>query len=46
MLQIELTDAIKSLKKIKAKKIMIQIPEGLKTNTENIVNELEQKDTR
>jgi len=42
MLRIELTDAIKSLKKMKAKKVLLQIPEGLKTNTENIVKELEQ----
>lgn len=42
MLQIELADAIKSLKKMKTKKVLLQIPEGLKTNTENIVKELEQ----
>lgn len=43
MLKIELTDAIKQLKRLKAKKIFLQIPEGLKTKTDDLVNELEEK---
>lgn len=42
MLQLDLTNAIKGLKKAKAKNIFLQIPEGLKTKTEEIVNELEE----
>jgi 2-(3-amino-3-carboxypropyl)histidine synthase len=43
MLQIELTQAIKELKKYKAKKVFLQVPEGLKTRAENIIEELENK---
>ncbi len=44
MLQINLNNAIKDLKKIKAKKVLLQIPEGLKTKTESIITELEKND--
>jgi 2-(3-amino-3-carboxypropyl)histidine synthase len=43
MLQLDLTQAIKELKKTHAKKVFLQIPEGLKVKVENIVNELEEK---
>jgi hypothetical protein len=43
MLQLNLTEAIQELKKLKAKKILIQIPEGLKAKTEEIVLDLEKK---
>jgi 2-(3-amino-3-carboxypropyl)histidine synthase len=43
MLQLDLTQAIKDLKKTKAKKVFLQVPEGLKTNVEGIINELEEK---
>jgi len=41
MLQLDLTHAIKDLKKIKAKSVFLQIPEGLKVKTEGIITELE-----
>ncbi|MFA5357317.1 MAG: diphthamide biosynthesis enzyme Dph2 [archaeon] len=41
MLKIELAEAVGQLKKINAKKIFLQIPEGLKTNVDTIVEELE-----
>jgi len=41
MLQLDLTHAIKDLKKIKAKSVFLQIPEGLKVKTEGIISELE-----
>ncbi|MFA6269433.1 MAG: diphthamide biosynthesis enzyme Dph2, partial [archaeon] len=43
MLQIDLSQALKELKSAKAKKVFLQIPEGLKTKAENIVEELENK---
>ena len=43
MLKLDLTQAIKELKKHKAKKVFLQIPEGLKTKVEGIVEELEGK---
>ena len=43
MLQVDLSSAIKALKKAKAKKVFLQVPEGLKTKAENIVEELETK---
>ncbi|MFA5931308.1 MAG: diphthamide biosynthesis enzyme Dph2 [archaeon] len=43
MLQIDLSQAIKDLKKTKAKRVFVQIPEGLKTNIENIITQLEEK---
>jgi len=43
MLKLDLTNAIKELKKLKAKKVFLQIPEGLKTKAENIIEELEEK---
>lgn len=43
MLQLDLTNAIKDLKKIKAKNVFLQIPEGLKVKTEGIITELEEK---
>jgi len=43
MLQLDLTQAIKDLKKTKAKRVFVQIPEGLKTRAEGIVEELESK---
>ncbi|MDD2531606.1 MAG: diphthamide biosynthesis enzyme Dph2 [Candidatus ainarchaeum sp.] len=42
MLQLDLTNSIKSIKKIKAKNILLQIPEGLKTKVEGIINELKE----
>jgi 2-(3-amino-3-carboxypropyl)histidine synthase len=42
MLKIKLENAIQQLKKINAKKILLQLPEGLKTRTEKIVLELEE----
>ena len=42
MLQIELKHAIKDLKKLKAKKVFLQIPEGLKMKVDAIVSELEE----
>ncbi|MEI7960954.1 MAG: diphthamide biosynthesis enzyme Dph2 [archaeon] len=42
MLKMELTQAIKQLKNLKAKKIFLQIPEGLKTKVEEITDELEE----
>ncbi|MCX6804070.1 MAG: diphthamide biosynthesis enzyme Dph2 [Candidatus Diapherotrites archaeon] len=41
MLKIEITDAIKELKKFKARRGFLQIPEGLKTKIDEIVEELE-----
>jgi 2-(3-amino-3-carboxypropyl)histidine synthase len=41
MLEIDLKPAIKELKEIGAKKILVQIPEGLKVKTEDIIDELE-----
>lgn len=41
MLQLDLTHAIKDLKKIKAKSVFLQIPEGLKVKAEGIITELE-----
>ncbi len=43
MLKIELNNAINELKKVKAKKIFLQIPEGLKIKVEEIVSDLEKK---
>jgi len=43
MLKIELTNAILELKKKKAKKIFLQIPEGLKINAESIIEQLEER---
>lgn len=43
MLKLDLTNSTKELKKLHAKKIFLQIPEGLKTKTEGIVEELEGK---
>ena len=43
MLQLDLSQAIKELKKTKAKKVFLQIPEGLKTKAEGIAEELESK---
>ena len=43
MLQINLERAISELKGIKAKKILLQVPEGLKTKVEGIISELQEK---
>ena len=43
MLKIELLESIKQLKKLKAKKIFLTVPEGLKTKVEEIIEELEEK---
>ena len=43
MLQINLERAIAELKELKAKKILLQIPEGLKTKVEGIANDLEKE---
>jgi 2-(3-amino-3-carboxypropyl)histidine synthase len=43
MLQIDLSNAITELKKKKAKKVFVQVPEGLKVKTEGIIEELEKK---
>ncbi len=43
MLKIELTSAIRELKNKKAKKVFLQIPEGLKVNAENIIEQLEER---
>jgi diphthamide biosynthesis enzyme Dph1/Dph2-like protein len=43
MLQLDLTGAIEKLKKLRAKKVFLQIPEGLKTNVDGLVEELESK---
>jgi len=43
MLLIEMKEPIKELKKIGAKKIFLQVPEGLKVSLEKIVLELEEK---
>jgi 2-(3-amino-3-carboxypropyl)histidine synthase len=43
MLQLDLTNSIKDLKKIKAKNVFLQIPEGLKIKAEGIISELEEK---
>jgi 2-(3-amino-3-carboxypropyl)histidine synthase len=41
MLKTDLTRAIAELKKLKAKRIFLQIPEGLKTKVDSIIEELE-----
>lgn len=41
MLQMNLEETIKELRKTRAKKILVQVPEGLKTRTEKIIEELE-----
>jgi len=41
MLKLELKPAIKELKKIKAKRVFLQVPEGLKVKVEDIMSELE-----
>ncbi|MCX6801299.1 MAG: diphthamide biosynthesis enzyme Dph2 [Candidatus Diapherotrites archaeon] len=41
MLKLELNEAVEKLKKIHAKKILLQIPEGLKTKVDDIIEELE-----
>lgn len=41
MLKLELNEAIETLKKMRAEKIFLQIPEGLKTNADTIIEELE-----
>ncbi len=43
MLQVDLTSSIKELKKINAKRILLQIPEGLKVQTESIIQTLEEE---
>ena len=43
MLQINLQKAISELKDLKAKKILLQIPEGLKTRVESISQDLEKE---
>lgn len=43
MLKVDLTPAIKELKELNAKKILVQIPEGLKVQTDRIVEELEKE---
>ncbi len=43
MLKIELTNAIRELKKKKAKKVFLQIPEGLKIRAEGIIEQLEEE---
>ncbi len=43
MLKLELSDATKQLKKFHAKRVFLQVPEGLKTKTEGIIAELEEK---
>jgi len=43
MLKLELSDAVKQLKKLHAKRVFLQVPEGLKTKTEGIIAELEEK---
>jgi 2-(3-amino-3-carboxypropyl)histidine synthase len=43
MLQVDLRQATRELKKAKAKKIFLQVPEGLKTRAEDIIEELEEK---
>ncbi len=43
MLKIDLTPAIKELKEKNAKKVLVQIPEGLKTQTDKIVETLEKE---
>ncbi len=43
MLQINLNKAIAELKELGAKKILLQIPEGLKTRVESITEELEEE---
>jgi 2-(3-amino-3-carboxypropyl)histidine synthase len=41
MLKFDLSSAIKELKKKKTKKVFVQIPEGLKTKTSEIISILE-----
>lgn len=43
MLKVNLEPAIKELKKLNAKKVLIQIPEGLKTQTDFIVENIEKE---
>lgn len=43
MLKLDLTNSIKALKRIKAKNVFLQIPEGLKIKAEEIIVELEEK---
>jgi len=43
MLKIDLGDSIKVLKKNNAKRVFVQVPEGLKTKTDDIIEELEKK---
>jgi 2-(3-amino-3-carboxypropyl)histidine synthase len=43
MLELDLSPAIKELKKIEAKRVLIQIPEGLKVQTEDIIQKLEKE---
>ncbi|MEK6958813.1 MAG: diphthamide biosynthesis enzyme Dph2 [archaeon] len=41
MLKLDLTQAVKELKKLKAKKVFLQIPEGLKIRVDALMEELE-----
>lgn len=43
MLKLELKEGISELRKLKARKIFLQIPEGLKINTEELIDELEKE---
>ena len=43
MIKIELEKQIKELKKLKAKRLFLQIPEGLKIKVEEVINQLEEK---
>ncbi len=43
MLKINLDNAIKELKKMKAKRILLQIPEGLKVKSDSIISQIEKE---
>jgi len=43
MLKFDLSGAIKELKKKKAKRVLVQVPEGLKTKTNEIIIQLQKK---
>ena len=43
MFKINLTKAIEEIKKSKAKKVLIQLPDGLKPKATEIVNKLQQE---
>lgn len=43
MIKLDLTTAMHELKKLKAKTVLLQVPEGLKTKVDEVIEELEEK---